>query len=276
MSTENEKPRPAYPDVRQAWGLTLIIFALALGVGIGLNLLLSYLPEHVRATDTYRSIVGLLTYTLTGVLALRVALRKRAASSEGRQPAWKLAKVSAGRLAVICLTALALMFILDPVMALMPVPEGFNRFMEENNRPNLANFVAMVLAAPVLEELLCRGIMLDGLLQNRRPSTAIVWSAALFAVLHLNPWQGVPAFILGLFLGWVYWKTRSLLPCILIHALNNLIAFILKARFGSEVISSDFMGPGAQAAVLCSSVLIFVAGSWWLAKNLGKPTPVTA
>lgn len=46
----------------------------------------------------------------------------------------------------------------------------------------------MVIAAPVLEELIFRGMMLEGLLKKYSPVTSIIISSILFGVAHLNPW----------------------------------------------------------------------------------------
>ncbi|MFM2292087.1 MAG: hypothetical protein RIS29_1900, partial [Bacteroidota bacterium] len=76
------------------------------------------------------------------------------------------------------------------------------------------------------EELIFRGIVLDGLLHNSKPVTAILLSALLFGLIHMNPWQFVSAFISGIFTGWIYFKTRDIYICIFAHFCNNGIAFL--------------------------------------------------
>ncbi|MEY4941118.1 MAG: hypothetical protein RIQ93_2853 [Verrucomicrobiota bacterium] len=83
-----------------------------------------------------------------------------------------------------------------------------------------------VVVAPFTEEVFFRGILLRGFLGIWRPWAAIVMSAALFSVLHLNPAQAPVAFALGLVLGWIYMRTRSLGLCMLGHALNNASAYL--------------------------------------------------
>src|SRR5690606_30966839 len=83
----------------------------------------------------------------------------------------------------------------------------------------------IVIAAPILEEVIMRGIILDGLLKRYSPVRSILFSSFLFGLLHLNPWQMVSAMVIGIFAGWVYYRTRSLALPILIHATNNLSAF---------------------------------------------------
>lgn len=84
-----------------------------------------------------------------------------------------------------------------------------------------------VVMAPLFEEWLLRGMILRGLLEKVKPVWAIVISAALFAIIHMNPWQGIPAFILGCFFGYVYWKTGCLWLTILMHAVNNGLSVVV-------------------------------------------------
>jgi uncharacterized protein len=108
------------------------------------------------------------------------------------------------------------------------VPE----FMEQAYRT--AGFLpllilAVVLAAPALEEVFFRGFMHRGLAASRiGPTGAILITAALWALLHLQyDWYGITTILLmGLFLGAVRTWTGSTALTILLHALNNLVATV--------------------------------------------------
>jgi membrane protease YdiL (CAAX protease family) len=89
---------------------------------------------------------------------------------------------------------------------------------------------AVIFVAPVTEELLCRGLILGGMLKRYSRLKAIVLSALVFGVAHLNPWQFVSAFLLGLFLGWVVAETGSLWLPMLGHGLHNATFFLLSGR----------------------------------------------
>ena len=90
------------------------------------------------------------------------------------------------------------------------------------------NFLTVSIFAPFFEEWLCRGMVLRGLLGNKmKPVWAIVVSALFFAVIHLNPWQALPAFLLGCLFGYVYYKTGSLKLTMLMHFTNNPFALVL-------------------------------------------------
>ena len=90
------------------------------------------------------------------------------------------------------------------------------------------NFLMVSIFAPFFEEWLCRGMVLRGLLcRGMKPAWAIAVSALFFAVIHMNPWQAIPAFILGCLFGYVYYKTGALKLTMLMHFTNNTVALVI-------------------------------------------------
>ena len=92
--------------------------------------------------------------------------------------------------------------------------------------PFWSSFLLVAIFAPIFEEWLCRGMVLRGLLTHIKPGWAIVISALFFAVIHMNPWQALNAFIIGVVMGYVYYKTGCLWLTMLIHFVNNGFAVI--------------------------------------------------
>lgn len=108
--------------------------------------------------------------------------------------------------------------------------------------------VSVVVIPPIVEEMMFRGLILQGL----RPfgdGFAVVASAAMFGLYHGNFAQAVFAFLCGLALGLVAVKTNSLLPAILVHLVNNgsSVALELMQRYS-----------GAAAANSANSVRLLV------------------
>ena len=93
--------------------------------------------------------------------------------------------------------------------------------------PFWSSFLVTAIFAPFFEEWLCRGMVLRGLLTKMKPAWAIIVSALFFALIHMNPWQALNAFIIGLVMGYVYYKTGNLLLTMLIHFVNNGLAVVL-------------------------------------------------
>jgi len=84
----------------------------------------------------------------------------------------------------------------------------------------------VVIIAPIVEELIFRGVIMSGLMRNYKVGWAIFFSALLFALFHLNPWQFPATFLLGLVLGWLRIRTGSILACITGHAIHNGLVFL--------------------------------------------------
>ena len=113
------------------------------------------------------------------------------------------------------------------VRALLPPPEwivGIFRELGSTSKHLLASVFLMVIVAPLTEEIMFRGLILRGFLRRFNLAGALVASSLLFGVVHLNPWQFVSASALGLMFAWWYWRTQSLIPSLLGHALTNAMA----------------------------------------------------
>ena len=164
----------------------------------------------------------------------------------------------------VMFSTISLAFICEPLMKVLPqTPEWFEQIMNSilKNSPLWVTLISVSVFAPLFEEWLCRGIVLRGLLTKMNPAWAIIISAAFFAVLHMNPWQALPAFILGLLFGYVYYKTGSLKLTMLMHFTNNTMSAIFSKipQFEEAETFMDVMSPWAYGIVFTLSILILAA-----------------
>jgi uncharacterized protein len=113
----------------------------------------------------------------------------------------------------------------------------------------------IVIIAPIVEELIFRGMIMSGFSRNYRPAFAIFFSALLFALFHLNPWQFPAAFALGLILGWIRIRTGSVLACITGHAIHNGLVF-LSVLYYKELKDLSVMQPGNIDNYLIHTILL--------------------
>jgi membrane protease YdiL (CAAX protease family) len=89
-------------------------------------------------------------------------------------------------------------------------------------------YLVVGLLAPLVEELVFRGAVLKALLRwKQNPWVGIAISALLFALIHMNPAQMPHAFLIGLLLGWMYYRTDSIVPGVVYHWVNNTVAYIM-------------------------------------------------
>lgn len=74
--------------------------------------------------------------------------------------------------------------------------------------------LAAVFVAPVVEEMLFRGLVQRSLEKYLEPALAIVLASVLFALVHFNPWTSIQITLLGLVLGYMTWKSGSIIPAV--------------------------------------------------------------
>ena len=144
---------------------------------------------------------------------------------------------------------------------LPPMPDVLKELLGSLTSGKLwLNLLMVSIFAPFFEEWLCRGMVLRGLLHNKvKPVWAIVISAVFFAVIHANPWQAVPAFLLGCLFGYVYYKTGSLKLTMLMHCVNNTFAVVLSHmdRFAEmETWRDVFHGTDYYVILSCCAVIV--------------------
>ena len=88
----------------------------------------------------------------------------------------------------------------------------------------------MLVVSPVIEEILYRRIFLHQFLRQYSSWVAIIFSTFIFVIPHvptiIYPELFIPFFITGLFLGIVYYKTKSVLLCMMSHFIFNAITYL--------------------------------------------------
>ena len=88
-------------------------------------------------------------------------------------------------------------------------------------------FIAVAVIAPLGEELLFRGFLQQILEKHWRDVTrAILVTSLFFAMIHMNPYWFIQIYILGILLGFLAWKTNSVIPPLILHSINNTMAMV--------------------------------------------------
>ena len=141
---------------------------------------------------------------------------------------------------------------------------------------NRWGYLAIGLLAPLSEEIVLRGAVLRSLLnkpllagrsERANAWTAIAISALFFALIHFNPAQMPHAFTIGLLLGWMYWRTGSILPGVAYHWANNSMAYLIYNIYPDPDIKLVDVFKGSEQHVLMAvgfSLLILVPAIYQL------------
>lgn len=110
--------------------------------------------------------------------------------------------------------------------------------------------ICVAVLPGLCEELLCRGTLLSGLRAGIGPIGGAVVSAFLFAVLHLSPWRFAPQLALGILLAVLVYRTRSVLPAMVIHIGHNATLVLIELYGGKDVPAAPVLGAFAGMSLI--------------------------
>jgi len=114
------------------------------------------------------------------------------------------------------------------LVSLVNIPGFVEETIEEIFQQNpMIYFFNFVIQAPIMEELIFRGIILSYLLKHVTQLQAILFSSLLFGLTHGSPDQMLFSALGGVFLAYAYLKSNTLVVPILFHAFNNALGFVV-------------------------------------------------
>ncbi len=154
----------------------------------------------------------------------------------------------------------ALIFLIDSLLSLFDfLPDILENAFEALESGWLGIFAVSVLG-PILEEMLFRGAITRELLKRYKPQHAILFSGLIFGLFHINPAQVVPAMLIGFVLAWLYWRTKSIIPGIIIHIINNSLSCYITVVHPEAESLTDLFGGRAPVAfgILIAIALCYV------------------
>ena len=212
-----QQPLP-YPGALQAVGLVVLVSLVMGAVKLPFRLLESLLQTEINAFA-----VSL----LSGLAFVLLYCRNKPQVDLRLQLALRPFRPALFVLFVVVVIALRPMIADGTVLStrLFPVPEWIGELFKGSTK-GLLGVLAVVLVGPIAEEVLFRGVILAGFLRRYSTSKAIAGCAVLFAAYHLNPWQLLPAFFVGLLLSWHFARTGLVAHCIAGHMVLNALAYV--------------------------------------------------
>lgn len=166
----------------------------------------------------------------------------------------------------IVVLAIATSMGLNMILDTFDIPDFVSEFMADIMRTPLGLLYACLMG-PIVEELTFRGAIQGWLHRHGvRPWVAIVVASVAFGIMHMNPLQIVFASLLGMVLGYVYWRTGSLwLPC-LIHICNNTLASLSVLLMPEGAVDqhwADILGSGSATVILGLVIAFLSAAALW-------------
>jgi uncharacterized protein len=195
----------------------------------------------------------------------------------GRWPTWSAFGIGL----VVWAVSLPLVLYTFQVNRLLPMPQMLQEAYQVAERltkallqmPHAGHLVANLLLIGVLpavgEELVFRGVVQQQLMRRMAPWAAIAVSGVVFSFLHFQFDGFVPRWLLGVVLGWLYWRSGSLWVPIVVHFVNNSSQLVGQYALGDTSTLDLEQETTLHWAWAVGSVLATYACWRWLGPLLG-------
>jgi membrane protease YdiL (CAAX protease family) len=222
----------AYPGIKGALVLCLLFVGIQFVLGIIIGVIIGLLG--IGTASIFYGLAVIVSQLVSFCVVILIGIKK---AKKRFNEIFKFNKVSLRLWLATIIFSLGITVVLSEIdnifNYLLPMPEflrnTFALLMVE--QMFIISIILVCVIPALMEEMLFRGIMLNGFSENYSERKAIIISSLLFGLVHLNPWQFISAFIIGIFSAWICIKTRSILPSIYMHGFNNVLAVLaLKYR----------------------------------------------
>jgi membrane protease YdiL (CAAX protease family) len=216
----------AFPSVAQAALLFVALFLCEFVIGAALRDANGWLELNTMQIGVLAAVLGNGCVFAVVMHAQKLTYRELFHQSPASAGAMLMLVVPPVLLLVPALL-LTITSALNLLMRVVPLSAWEESMFSRMADGSIAAVLAVCVLAPLLEEMLFRGIVLRGFLQRYPRWQAIFMSALFFGAAHMNIYQFVVGFVMGTVLAWLYERTRSLIPCIALHAAYNITTLLL-------------------------------------------------
>lgn len=252
--------------------LLLVIFFIGAAAATLITPLFIDLKEITQGATTVEiaSAKGLylfISYTFQMILALGITL----AYSKVRGYRGRMVRFSAkGLNPLLNLWALLMLLAMNLLLAPLFKIMDFSQIEAFDPGRGIWALLSTVVMAPVLEEVMCRGVILEPL--RSRYGAVVAWlvSSLFFGLIHIHPVMVINAIFIGMLLAYLYLRSESLWPCIILHMFNNGVSLLMlwttvPDENGSQSLSEldflDMMPPALYIALyVCALVFVLISG----------------
>lgn len=241
----------AWPGTRSAIYVYLMSMLAAFPVGIAAALSCEFIEFLTKTTINSAWIPAI--YTLAMELNMIHKCRKKFHLRVRLEKIQKMPKTI-----IFLLTFIVGLFQAIPISALESFMNLHNYIEQEiaDLTHNPIGILTLCIIAPIAEEYLFRGVVMRKMLRwNISPWYAIIGSSIMFGLIHLNPAQIPGAIILGIVMAWMCYRTRSLIPGIIIHITNNTLCLIPEECYDTYIASTPMMEGGLSLVSIAVVIL---------------------
>ncbi len=241
-----------------AIGQTIFYIVLYFGVNFLAPLIINLIGQE--NTIINQIVVASILFSLIVIIINRNKLTKKGWFTKFSKK--ELIKTIEICLASVILVNLFLVYIF-PNFINAYMPESIKQSFDSINNSNQFGVLLTVgLLAPFAEEILFRGAIYNLIKDKFNKYAGMIISAILFAVIHMNIYQGSYALVIGLFMGIIILKTGSLWLPIIFHIVYNTLSGLygsLNPRLMELLVTKTYILPIIGVLLLVDSLRFFLS-----------------
>ncbi len=220
---------PRYPEPIEALMVVLSAFALIILIGLIYNILASW-GFDLDQIDKNMQVF----FIFGGSLFLIVPLIYARYRQYEIQSLFRFNSVSVNIIIQSILIGLALTVLSDELDRIInifyPLPDWLNEQMEPLKAGNTFELILIIIGAvfvaAIAEEGLFRGFLQYSLEKRGDVTRAVILSSLSWTLIHMNLYWAIQLFLMGIVIGYMAWRTNSIIPAVIIHGVNNLVGVL--------------------------------------------------
>jgi hypothetical protein len=218
-----------YPDPLEALMVVLSAFALIILLSLIYNVVANWGIDLDKVDKNMQ-----LFFIFGGSLFLIVPLIYARYRKYDIKPLFRFNTVSLNIIIQSILIGLALTILSDELDRIInifyPLPDWINEQMEPLKAANSLELILIILGAvfvaAVAEEGLFRGFLQYSLEKKGDVTRAVILSSLSWTMIHMNLYWAIQLFLMGIVIGYMAWRTNSIIPAMIIHGVNNLVGVL--------------------------------------------------
>jgi len=250
-----------YPEPVEALVLILIAFIGSYMFGSVFAILIKFIIPSISINS-----IGRLLFIITGLAMFGIVLIYIQSKKYDISYLFRLNPISKEITQLSLLIGITLGIVGDEldrlVQLVLPMPEFLKEMLQTMVVNSLFDWIILFLGAVIIaavgEELIFRGVLQKALEKKGDVTRAVLLTSISWALIHLIPHWAIQIFIMGVIIGFLAWRTNSVYPGIIVHAVNNFIAILfLNLKLDTEL-EWYLVGDHVNPVLLIPSIALLV------------------
>ena len=218
-----------FPEPVEALVVILLAFGAIIVIGIVITIITTFLGSPISLDSINR-----IFYIIGGILFFAIPTIYIRFKNYDIISLFRLKPVSSEVIQLSILVGLTIGIVGDEidrlVQIVIPMPEFMRELLQAMVANSMFDWIILILGTVIIaafgEELLFRGFLQVTLEKKGDVTRAVILASLSWTLIHANPFWAVQIFIMGVIIGFLAWRTDSVFPGIIVHAINNFLALL--------------------------------------------------